>query len=283
MKYHLQLILAAMIWGCAFVAQSAGMNYVGPWTFNCLRFFLGTLTLLAVLPFLDKVRRKKGSFDAVTIRAGVMCGAVLAAASMVQQTGIMYTTVGKAGFITALYVVIVPLLSLALGRKVKPLIWFGALLACVGLYLLSVNEESGMSPGDLIILGCAFLFSVHIMVIDRFSPGCDGVRLSCVQFLTAGILCFLPMLVFEHPQAVQMKGALLPVAYAGIMSCGAAYTLQITGQAGADPAVASILLSLESVFSVLAGWVLLQQRLSVRELCGCAVMFAAILIAQKTD
>ena len=281
MKYHLQLMLAALIWGCAFVAQSAGMRYVGPWTFNCLRFFLGFATLVLLLPFLDRIRKKDGRFDRYTVRTGILCGLVLAAASMVQQTGIMYTTVGKAGFITALYVVIVPILSLALGKKVPVLVWAGAALACIGLYLLSMAESSRMSAGDLIILGCAFLFAVHIMVIDRFSPGCDGVRLSCVQFLTAGAVCFLPMLFIEQPEGGMVMAAWLPVAYAGIMSCGAAYTLQITGQAGADPAVASILLSLESVFSVLAGWIILQQRLSFRELCGCAVMFIAILIAQK--
>ncbi len=284
MKSNLQLILAAFIWGCAFVAQSVGMDYVGPWTFNCLRFLLGSLTLAVLMPLLDRFRGiVNGRFDSETLRGGILCGAVLAAASMVQQVGIMYTTVGKAGFITALYVIIVPVLASFLGRKVPVRIWISVIAAAAGLYLLSVTKDEHIAPGDLIIFGCAVLFAVHILAIDRVGPRCDPVRLSCVQFMTAGALCLLPSLFIEKPSVSAAMAAWLPVGYAGILSCGTAYTLQIIGQRDADPSVASILLSLESVFSVLAGLVLLHQVLSLRELAGCAVMFAAILFAQKND
>ena len=283
MKNELELILAALIWGCAFVAQSVGMEYIGPWTFNCMRFLIGGATLSVLMPLLDKVRGGRPRFDnpKMLYLGGAACGCALAAASLAQQTGIIGSTVGKAGFISALYVVIVPFFSLLMGKKVPWKIIFCALLACAGLYLLSMSGSASLTLSDLYLLAGAALFAVHILVIDHFAPLCDGIRMSSLQFYTAGLLSLPGMLFLEHPQLSQIIDAALPVLYAGVLSCGAAYTLQIVGQIGADPSMAGILLSLESVFSVLAGWVILHQTLSLRELAGCALMFAAILLVQK--
>ena len=284
MKSNIQLILAALIWGCAFVAQSVSMDYIGPWTFNCVRFLIGGITLTMLIPLLDRIRgNKEGTTwnNPVLYRAGLFCGLALAAASMVQQIGIMYTTVGKAGFITALYVVIVPFLSRLKGNTIRGNVWAAALIAVAGLYLLSMSGVQSLTRGDLFLLGCAFLFAVHIMIIDHFGPSVDGIRLSCLQFYAAGLICCVGMFLKEQPVLSDILAAAVPILYAGVMSCGAAYTLQITGQLHADPSVASILLSLESVFALLAGFVLLHQVLTVREVIGCVLMFAAIMLAQK--
>ena len=193
----------------------------------------------------------------------------------------MYTTVGKAGFITALYVVIVPFLSRLKGNTIRGNVWAAALIAVAGLYLLSMSGVQSLTRGDLFLLGCAFLFAVHIMIIDHFGPSVDGIRLSCLQFYAAGLICCVGMFLKEQPVLSDILAAAVPILYAGVMSCGAAYTLQITGQLHADPSVASILLSLESVFALLAGFVLLHQVLTVREVIGCVLMFAAIMLAQK--
>jgi drug/metabolite transporter (DMT)-like permease len=292
-KNNAMLLLAAAIWGCAFVAQSVGMDYVGPFTFNCTRDLIGSLVLVPVIFLMDGQKRKSGLSEAemkkrrgdnrTLLTGGVCCGIALAVASSLQQFGIQYTSVGKAGFITAMYIVLVPILSIFLGRKLRPLIVGCVALAVVGLYFLCMSESFSISFGDLLVLLCALVFSIHILVIDHFSPLVDGVRLSALQFLTAGILCGIPMLLFEHPSIAAILEAWLPILYAGAMSCGVAYTLQILGQKDADPTVASLLLSLESVFSVLAGWVLLGQHLSSRELFGCLLMFAAIILSQLPE
>lgn len=290
MKNHAMLLLAAFIWGCAFVAQSVGMEYVGPFTFNSVRCIIGSAVLLPVIFLMDEAKRRKGingeelkkqRGDTKTlITGGICCGVALAVASSLQQYGILFTTVGKAGFITAMYIVMVPILGVFLGKRPRPLIISCVLLAVAGLYFLCMSGELRLGLGDLYVLLCAFVFSIHILVIDYFSPKTDGVRLSAIQFLTAGILCGVPMLVMERPDMGSILAAWMPVLYAGVMSCGVAYTFQILGQRDAEPTVASLLLSLESVFSVLAGWALLGQRLSARELFGCALMFAAIILAQ---
>lgn len=285
MKSNIQLILAALIWGCAFVAQSVSMEYIGPWTFNCVRFLIGGVTLTLLIPLLDRIRGKTERMtwqNPSLYKAGLFCGLALAAASMVQQIGIMYTTVGKAGFITALYVVIVPFLARLTGKTIKGNVWAAALIAVVGLYLLSMSGVQSLTMGDAFLLGCAFLFAVHIMIIDHFGPSVDGIRLSCMQFYIAGAICCVGMFLKEQPVLTDILAAAVPILYAGVMSCGAAYTLQITGQLHADPAVASILLSLESVFALLAGFVILHQVLSIREVTGCVLMFAAIMLAQKS-
>lgn len=283
MRNSLLLLLTAAIWGVAFVAQSVGMDYVGPFTFNGVRSLIGGIVLLPLV--LGKKRRadaaKAGPANRRTLLlGGVLCGAVLFAASSLQQIGIQYTTVGKAGFITACYIVIVPLLGLAFGKRCGLFTWLAVALALLGLYLLCITETLSVGKGDLLMLGCALLFSVHILVIDFFSPRVDGVAMSCIQFFICALLSAVPVFVGERPQISAILAAWAPVLYAGVLSCGVAYTLQIVGQKGMNPTVASLILSLESCISVLAGWLILGQRLSGREILGCLVMFAAIVLAQ---
>lgn len=293
MKNNALLVLTALIWGCAFVAQSVGMDYVGPFTFNMARFLIGAVVLLPVIWFMDrqKAAEKNGvstagetSGDRKTlIIGGICCGTALAVASSLQQWGILFTTVGKAGFITAMYIVIVPLLGIFIGKKVRPLIIACVAIAVVGFYFLCMTESLRLGLGDFLVLLCAIAFSIHILVIDHFSPKVDGVKMSAIQFLTAAILSAVPTLMWEQPVFMEIFQAWQPVLYAGVMSCGVAYTLQIVAQKNADPTVASLLLSLESVFSALAGWVLLGQGLSLKELFGCVLIFCAIILAQLPE
>ena len=289
MKNNAMLLLTALIWGCAFVAQSVGMDYVGPFTFNAVRSLIGAVVLLPVIALMDRLEgkdkkksEKKGDTRTL-ILGGVCCGIALGVASSLQQIGIQYTTVGKAGFITAMYIVIVPLMGVFVGRKVRPVIGLCVVIAVAGLYFLCMKGGFSLGGGDLMVMICAVAFSVHILVIDYFSPLVDGVRMSAIQFLVAGLMCSVPMFLWEQPQPAVILSAWAPILYAGVLSCGVAYTLQILGQKGADPVVASLLLSLESVFSVLAGWVILGQALSARELFGCALMFGAIILAQLPE
>lgn len=290
-RNSLLLLLTATIWGVAFVAQSVGMDYVGPFTFNAVRSMIGGLVLIPCIFLLGKMNgQEKTTFLPETSQerkdllvGGVFCGIFLCAASNMQQLGIMYTTVGKAGFITACYIVLVPILGLFLGKKTGLGVWISVGLAVVGLYLLCMTDSLSFSKGDLYVLICAFLFACHILVIDYFAPKVDGVKMSCIQFLVSGLLSGIPMLLFEKPTMEALMNAKLPILYAGILSCGVAYTLQIIGQKNMNPTLASLILSLESCISVLAGWIILQQSLSKRELFGCVVMFAAILIAQMPE
>ncbi len=288
LRGNLLLLLTALIWGVAFVAQSVGAGYVGPFTFNCARSVLGGLVLLPVILILDKVgitRKPQTKAEKKTLMiGGICCGAALAVASAFQQLGVARTTVGKAGFITALYILIVPLLGwLFLKKKVGKLVWIGVGLALVGMYLLCMTEDFSISFGDLLVLICAFCFSIHILIIDHFSPKTDGVRLSCIQFFTAAVISGILMLLFEQPDLSAILSAWMPIAYAGIMSSGVAYTLQVGAQRDTDPTVASMLMSLESVFALLAGWVLLNQALSVKEMCGAVLVFCAIILAQLPE
>lgn len=275
-----------MIWGVAFVAQSAGMEYVGPFTFNAVRSVIGGIVLIPCIFILNRgkqnrQRSRQGRRD--LIRGGICCGIFLAAASSFQQFGIQHTSVGKAGFITALYILLVPLLGLLFGKRVSRRVWIAVAIAVLGMYLLCVNEGFSIAFGDLLVMVCALLFAVHILVVDYFSPRADGVQLSCIQFFTCGLICAVGMFLFEKPSFQQILTAWMPVLYAGVMSCGVAYTFQIIGQRDTDPTVASLILSLESVVSVLAGWLLLHQALSLRELGGCALVFCAIVLAQLPD
>ena len=282
LKSIILLLLAALIWGVAFVAQSVGMDYVEPFTFNGLRNLLGALVLLPVICGMsgerDVAEEKK---DTKTLwLGGVLCGLCLCVASSLQQIGIQYTTAGKAGFLTAMYIIMVPVFGLFLKKRCSPFVGISIVLATVGLYLLSIKEGFNIGKGDIYVILCAVVFSIHILVIDYFAPKCNGVKLSCIQFLVCGVLCSVIALVVEEPTISGILAAWLPIAYAGVMSCGVAYTLQIIGQKGMNPTVASLILSLESVISVLAGWLLLHQTLSAREIIGCAIMFAAIILAQ---
>ncbi len=280
-KHALLLATAAIIWGVAFVAQSVGMDYVGPFTFTCARSLIAALVLL---PYLALRRKGRPALAPGQRRmlwlGGCCCGLLLALASCFQQFGIQFTTVGKAGFITAFYIVLVPVLGLALGKRCGLTVWCGVALALAGLYLLCMKEGFTIQSGDLMVFICALLFAGHILVIDYFSPKADGPSMACIQFLVCGLLCAIPMLIFERPVPGQLAAAWLPVLYAGVLSSGVGYTLQIIGQRGMNPTVASLILSLESVVSVLAGLVFLGQHLSSRELLGCVLMFCAIILAQ---
>ena len=279
-------MLAALIWGGAFVAQSVGMDYTGPYTFNVMRSFLGSLVLLPVIFFLDKKKseeEKERADKKVLIKGGICCGIILTISTTFQQIGLLHTTAGKAGFITALYILIVPILGIFLGKKAGIKVWISVVLALGGMYLLCVTSEFTIAFGDLMVLACAFVFSLHILAVDHFSPMVDGVKLSCIQFFVCGTLSSFPMFLLEHPQLGQILGAWLPIAYAGILSSGVAYTLQIITQKHLNPTVASLLMSLESVFAALTGWLVLHERLSARELLGCVLVFVAIILSQLPE
>ena len=280
------LFLTAFIWGVAFVAQSVGMDYVGPFTFNFVRSLIGGFVLLPCIWLLGRIapadrRTSRKPEDKKNLLAGgILCGILLCVASNFQQVGIAYTTVGKAGFITAFYIIIVPVLGVFLKKKCPPAVWLGVILALAGLYFLCMTEEFSIGKGDALVFICAVLFSFHILMIDHFTQLVDGVKMSCIQFFVCGILSGIPMLLFENPEISDILAAWQPILYAGVLSCGVAYTLQIVGQKGINPTVASLILSLESVISVLAGMVILNQHLSVREIVGCVLMFCAIILAQ---
>ena len=289
-KNFLLLFTAAVIWGVAFVAQSVGMDYVGPYTFNMVRTLLGGLVLIPCIFLLGKKNaRKDGKKDQPSkaldrprdlMIGGGLCGIMLFISTSLQQVGIQYTTVGKAGFITALYIIIVPILGIFLKKKPGLRIWISVVIALAGLYLLCMTGSFSLSKGDFLILICSFCFSIHIMIVDHFSVKVSGTKLSCIQFFVAGIICTIGAFLVETPTWSALVSGAVPVLYAGVMSCGVAYTLQIIGQRNLDPTVASLILSLESVISVLAGWVLLGQSLTGKELLGCGVMFAAIILVQ---
>ena len=279
LRKSLLLLLTATIWGTAFVAQSMGMEYVEPFTFTFARSIVGGIVLIPVIWFFSK--GKKPLVTKTELLGGICCGLALCAANNFQQIGMVHTTVGKAGFITALYVVIVPILGLFLKKRVSVIIWISVVLSVVGLYLLCMTKSSfALSYGDFLVLICAILFSVHIMIIDYFSPKGDGVVISCIQFFVCGIVSGIIMLFVEEPQVENIMAAKMPILYAGVLSSGVAYTLQIVGQKDMNPTVASLILCLESVISALAGWLILSEALTPRELFGCILMFVAIVLAQ---
>ena len=309
------LLLTSLIWGAAFVAQSVSMDYIEPLTFICLRSLIGGLFLLPCIWIMDRLGEKHkpmraegtakedGKDNPVNMAAGItgkerpyrwwtdrkllfggmVCGLFLFAANCFQQTGIQYTTVGKAGFITSFYIIIVPLLGIFFKRFCGVLTWISVVIALVGLYFLCMNEAFQIQPGDFLILISAFLFAGQIMAIDYFNTFLDGVKMSCIQFFTGAVCACAGMLLFENPQISLIIQAAGPVLYTGIMSTGVAYTLQIIGQKGMNPTMAALILSLESVFSALSGFVILGQIMSGRELLGCILMFVAIILAQLPD
>lgn len=277
-KGTLLLLCTALIWGMAFVAQRAGMEYVGPITMQGVRCMLGCVSLLPVVVL--RRRMTKAAEPLPSLKASLVCGVVFTVASTIQQTGIQYTTAGKAGFISALYVVLVPLFGLFFGRRVKGQVWISVVLSMVGLYMMSAVGELSMNKGDYLTLVSAVFFAVHIMAVGHYAPTCDGVALSCAQFLVAGALALPLALVVEKPAAGQILSAWMPLCYAGILSCGVAYTLQIIGQRSTPPTVASLVLCLESVFAALSGAVLLHERMSAPELGGCALMLFAVVLSQ---
>lgn len=288
------LILTALIWGIAFVAQSEGGDAVGPYTFNAARFLIGAGVLVPVILFLDKKKFfKKNLADKENRKnlfiGGISCGLVLCIASNLQQLGLyLGASAGKAGFLTACYILLVPIFGLFMKKRCSLNIWVGVGLTLIGLYLLCVKESLSFQFADLLLLICAVCFAVHILVIDHFSPLVDGVKMSCIQFLVAGLLSLIPMALSDIPSvgvsawlgAFANSNAWIAILYAGVLSCGVAYTLQIIGQNGLNSTVASLLMSLESVFSVLAGWMLLNETMNAKELLGCALIFSAVVLAQ---
>lgn len=290
-KNGLILFLAAFIWGTAFVAQSMGMDYLGPFAFNGIRSFVGGIAVLPCIALLNTINnktedRKESASNGdrrTLVMGGVCCGLCLFAAGSLQQIGIQYTTVGKAGFITAFYIVLVPVLGIFLKKRIGWKVWAAVLLSIAGLYFLCITETFTIGKGDIYVFLCALIFSIHILVIDYFAPKTDGVKMSCIQFFVVGILSLPFMFLFETITFGAVLKSAGPILYAGVMSSGVAYTLQIIGQKNMNPAVASLILSLESSISVLSGWVILGQSLSVREGLGCVMMFAAIILAQIPD
>lgn len=287
-KGSLYLLITAVIWGCAFVAQSAGMEFVGPFTYQASRIFLGALALFITIKISDAKKKKNNTYKKMTtselkmlIKSGVICGIALFTASSLQQCGIIYTTVGKAGFITALYILFVPIIGIFLKKRMSFKKWICVAVAVVGLFFLCMTDSFSLSKGDTLVLFCSLAYAAHILLVDKFAPHVDGIKLSFVQFLTAGIISFIFMLILETPKLSDISSAWLSIAYSGILSCGVAYTLQIIGQKHTPPAIASLLMSLESVFAVIAGIILLSQIPTPREILGCALMFSAIIAAQK--
>lgn len=283
-------VLAALIWGTAFVAQSVGAGLVPPFAFNAARSAVAFVFLLLVCLVLRAVRRGRGlPVSATASRAqlalgGLCCGAALTVATNLQQKGLETTASGKAGFLTALYIILVPLLGLLLKKKAPKTVWAGVVLAVAGLYCLCVTDSfTSVTAGDLYVLLGSLCFAVHILLIDHFTQRVDGVELSCAQFLVAAVLSAAGMLLTEQPTLSGLTASVWPILYVGVLSSGVAYTLQIVAQKGSDPTVVSLLLSLESVFAVLAGAVVLHDRMSGREYFGCVLMLAAVVLAQLPD
>lgn len=298
------LVLTALIWGIAFVAQTTGGDTVGAFSFNCIRSLIGGIVLIPVIHVLDTKTDKKPKTAAekkTLLTGGIACGCVMFIASSFQQLGIsLGTEAGKAGFLTACYILLVPILGLFLKKKCGWNIWVGVVLTLAGLYLLCMNGTTGFSLrfSDGLVIICAVCFSLHILLVDHFSPLVDGVRLSSIQFIISGLIGLIPTFFVDMHHslsgfyawlpALQSWNAWIPILYAGVMSCGVGYTLQIIGQNGLNPTIASLLMSLESVFSVLAGWIIIGQKLTPREILGCVIIFVAIVLAQipvnaKTD
>lgn len=281
------LMLTALIWGTAFVAQSVGMDYLGPCAFTAVRNFIGCVALLPVIGLASRLWSGAQPEEAAPAPGkkalfgwGAACGLLLGGATLLQQAGMQTASAGKAGFLTALYIVIVPVLGIFLGRRPGLKVWMGVVLALVGAYLLSVKGGAGIASGDLLVIASAVVFSLHILVIDSVPAGVDGVRLSCVQFLVAGAFALVLALFLESFTWRDILSAWVPLLYTGVVSSGVGYTLQILGQRTVNPTVASLILSLESVFAALAGWAILGQALSLRELFGCALVFVAVILAQ---
>ena len=287
MKGSLLLLLTAIIWGAAFVAQSEGLHIVGPFTMQAVRFCLAGLVLIPVALLRDKTG--KTTNKPVTpedkrklLIAGLVCGVCLFLACSTQMHGLQYpsVTAGKSGFLTALYVIMVPLVSVFLGKKLSFRIWIGVVLSVVGLYFLCLKDSLHLGKGELLTLVCSVFFTFHILCVDRLTKDVDGVRFSALQFFVTSALSAIGMFIWEKPDVSAILQCWLPICYAGICSGGIGYTLQIFGQQNTRPAIASILMSFEAVFAALFGWVLIGQELSPRELLGCGIMFCAIIIAQ---
>lgn len=287
-KGEICLLLAAVIWGSAFIFQKMGMDFIGPLTFGFFRFTIGAFALLPVIYIVDAGKRKKGIYsngfkDKILIKGGVLCGIASFAAGSLQQIGIVYTTAGKAGFITAMDIVIVPILLIFLKRRVSPATWIGVAAAGIGLYLLCITDGFSIGIGDSLVIACAFAYSVQILLIDYFADKTDPIRLSFLQFLLSGILSGIFMIPFESIDISNILDCAVPILYTAVLEVSVAFTLQIAGQKYVQPAVAAVIMSLESVFAAISGALFLGETMSVRELTGCIIMFAAFIIAQAGE
>lgn len=284
------LLLTALIWGTTFVAQSVGAQHIGPFTFNAGRGFFAMLFLLAVAIIRPK---DKSAGDAKSghdpekrknlLKSGIICGVCMFAANVLQQAGLSYTTVGKSGFITALYVVMVPTAGIFLKKRISVKTWICVFLAAGGLYLLCINENSSINIGDVLTLLCAAAYTVYILIVDKYAGGTDVIWMAFTQFATLFSLSMICVFVFEPISITDLQDALLSIVYAGILSSGIAYTLQIAAQRNTDPTSASLIMSLESVFALLAGMVFLGQFMTGKEITGCIIMFAAIILSQLPE
>lgn len=283
------LFLTACIWGMAFVFQSKGMEYMDPLTFNGVRSLIGAVSLLVFILVRNKLtgRSLKDLDWRVTLKAGLCCGIALTIASTLQQYGIVQTSVGKAGFITTLYIIFVPIAGLLFGKRVSKIVWLAAGMAAVGMYFLCMNESFSVNFGDVLVFICALFFTAHIMVIDYFSPKTDGVVISMIQFTVCGIVCIIGAFIWGNPAWSQITSGVSTLLYAGVMSCGVAYTLQIVGQNGVNPTVAALLMSLESVVATIAGvaaykigFLKTDQTMTPRQIAGCVIVFAAVILVQ---
>ena len=278
----LALLVATVIWGSAFIAQSVGMDYIGPFTFQTMRSVLAVPFLVLMLFVMERNPKEtiRKWMNPKLWKAGLVCGTALFVAAGLQQMGIVYTSAGKAGFITTMYIVLVPILGIILGKKPPFTAWIGVVLAVAGLYLLSCVGVTQVNIGDLYLLGCAFGYAVQITLVDKLGPDLDGFRLNCIQSLFCGIFSGTVMGLTEDVVVANILACWIPIAYAGILSLGIAFSLQIIGQKYVEPTPASLIMSLESVFAVLCGWLLLNERMTVYELTGCGLVFVAVIISQ---
>lgn len=285
LRGSMALMAATVIWGSAFIAQSVGMDHIGPMTFQAARCGLGAIFLLPVIYIFDADKKcyLKKWMDPALWKTGFLCGSALFVAAGLQQVGLVYTTAGKAGFITAMYIVLVPVLGLFLHERPSVSAWVSVGIAVAGLYLLSCVGAAQINIGDVLMLGGALGFAVQITLIDRLAGNLDGLRLNCIQAFVCSLWSALVMAVTETPSLPALAESALPIAYAGILSMGVAYSLQIVGQKHLEPTPASLIMSLESVFAALCGWLILKERMSIAELCGCGLVFAAVIISQLPD
>ena len=287
LRSDLILLLAAAIWGFAFVAQRLGMDYVGPFTYTAARFTLGCMVLLPFLamkrPGLGRIREESKAIRRKFILLQLLLGLILFCGISLQQYGLLFTTAGNAGFITGLYVVFVPIVGLFIGHKIHTNLWIGIILAAAGLYFLSIKPGSGINPGDVYVFGCALFWTAHVLLIGYLAPRRDPVRIALIQFTITAVLSWIIAIGWEEIRLQSLMDAAWPILYGGVLSVGIAYTLQVVAQQHAHPAYASIILSLESAFAVLGGWLILAEPMTGRILLGCILMLAGMVIVQRRN
>ena len=274
-----------MLWGFAFVAQRSGMEFVGPFTFNAVRFTLGGISLIPLL-LINKKRNFNNkqisllSSDKILLKGGLIAGIILFFGASFQQGGMVYTSAGKAGFITGLYIILVPILGILFKQKTSAAIWLGAVIALAGLYLLSVQENLSIGLGDLLVLASAFFWGLHVLIISRFSPKTDPIQLAFFQFMLCAFFSLIASIIIETITLQNIFAASVPILYAGVVSVGIAYTLQVVAQQEAHPSHAAVIMSLEAVFAVIGGWIVLDESIPLRGLIGCGLMLTGMILSQ---